>query len=203
MPTFLSDPDYPEHGLQLIWGASTMLAPNAWLHWGWSEWINGHPRQDFNPRDPQLQSHQLDYYVRIGMLGAFGLSQKLPELPSWVAERYAVHIDLYKTTLRRFVGEADLYRLTEQPRRNGGGDRWAAFQYVLPDAAEHFVAMFRLPGGDPTRTFRLYQLDAEHTYEVRWLLTDRTEHRRGADLITHGLACDDLPEEGSALLLLR
>jgi alpha-galactosidase len=73
----------------------------------------------------------------------------------------------------------------------------------LPDAAEYFVAMFRLPGGDPTRTFRLYQLDAEHTYEVRWLLTDRTEHRRGADLITHGLACDDLPEEGSALLLLR
>ncbi len=203
VPTFLSDPDYPEHGLQLIWGASTMLAPNAWLHWGWSEWINGHPPQTFNPRDPQLQEHQLDYYTRIGMLGAWGLSQKLPELPGWVAERYAAHIDLYKTTLRRFVREGGLYRLTEQPRRNGGGDRWAAFQYVLPDASEHVVAVFRLPGGAPTRTFRLYELDPERVYDVTWLLTDRTERRRGADLIAHGLTCDDLPEEGSALLLLR
>lgn len=203
IPTFLSDPDWPEHGLQLIWGASTMLAPNAWLHWGWSEWINGHPRQDFNPRDPQLQPHQFDYYTRIGMLGAWGLSQKLPELPPWVAERYAAHIDLYKTTLRRFVRDADLYRLTEQPHRNGAGDRWAAFQYVQPSATEHLVSVFRLPGGAPTRTFRLYELDAERTYEVQWLLTERTERRRGADLIAHGLTCDDLAEEGSALLLLR
>jgi alpha-galactosidase len=118
-----------------------------------------------------------------------------------VAERYAAHINLYKTTLRRFVREADLYRLTEQPRRDGGGDRWSAFQYVLPGATEDVVAVFRLPGGVPTRTFRLYELQAERTYDVTWLLTDRRERRRGADLIAHGLTCDDLPEEGSALLL--
>jgi alpha-galactosidase len=203
LPTFLSDPDMPVHGLQLIWGASTLLAPNAWLHWGWSEWINGHPGQDFNPRDPNLQPHQLDYYVRIGMLGAFGLSQKLPELPAWIVKRYAAHIDLYKTTLRRFVREADFYRLTEQPLRDGGGDRWAAFQYVMPGANEHLAAVFRLPGGAPARTLRLYDLDAERDYKVSWLLTDRTEHRRGAEMIAQGLTCDDLPEEGSALLLIH
>ncbi len=203
LPTFLSDPDMPAHGLQLIWGASTLLAPSAWLHWGWSEWINGHPGQDFNPRDPNLQPHQLDYYVRIGMLGAFGLSQKLPELPTWVAERYAMHIDLYKTTLRRFVRDADFYRLTGQPLRDGSGDRWAAFQYVMPGANEHLVAVFRLPGGAATRALRLYALDAARDYTITWLLTDRREHRRGADLIAQGLICDDLPEEGSALLLVR
>ncbi|MDP9314770.1 MAG: alpha-galactosidase [Chloroflexota bacterium] len=203
VPTFLSDPDWPEHGLQLIWGASTMLAPNAWLHWGWSEWINQHPRQTFNPRDPQLQPHQLDYYVRIGMLGAFGLSQKLPELPPWVAERYAAHIALYKTTLRRFVREADFFRLTDQPGRDGGGDRWSAFQYVLPDAAEHLVAVFRLPGGEAHRTLRLYHIEAERIYDVVWLLTDRAEQWRGADLLAQGLRCDDLAEQGSMLLLLR
>lgn len=26
---FLSDPDWPEHNLQLFWGANTMLAPNV------------------------------------------------------------------------------------------------------------------------------------------------------------------------------
>ncbi|MBC8075371.1 MAG: alpha-galactosidase, partial [Chloroflexales bacterium] len=119
LPTFLSDPDWPEHGLQIIWGASTMLAPNAWLHWGLSEWINGYAPQTFNPRDPALRPHQLDYYARIGMLGSFGLSQKLPDLPAWVAERYAAHIALYRETMRRFVRKADFYRLTEQPRRDG------------------------------------------------------------------------------------
>jgi alpha-galactosidase len=202
LPTFLSDPDWPAHGLQLIWGASTMLAPNAWLHWGYSEWINGHPPQQFNPRDPALQPHQLDYYVRIGMLGAFGLSQKLPELPEWVAQRYAAHIALYKETLRRFVAEADFLRLTGQPRREGG-ERWAAFQYAMPDDSEHLVAIFRLPGGEPARTIALRRLDPERAYTLHWLQTDRTERRRGDDLLANGLRCDDLPEEGSALVLLQ
>ena len=137
------------------------------------------------------------------MLGAFGLSQKLPELPPWVAERYAAHIELYKTTLRRFVREADFYRLTDQPRRDGGGDRWSAFQYVLPDAAEHLVAVFRLPGGEPQLTLRLYQLQPERIYDLVWLLTARAEQWRGADLLAQGLRCDELAEQGSMLLLLR
>ena len=203
MPTFLSDPDWPEHGLQVIWGASTMLAPSAWLHWGWSEWIGAHPRQTFNPRDPQLQSHQLDYYVRIAMLGMFGLSQKLPELPPWVAERYAEHIHLYKTTLRRFIREADFYRLTDQPRRDGKGDRWAAFQYVLPGGAAHLLAVFRLPGGEQERTLRLYGLESTREYSLTWLMSDRREQRRGSELIAHGLRCDDLLLEGSALILVQ
>jgi len=201
-PTFLSDPDWPEHGLQVIWGASTMLAPSAWLHWGFSEWIGSHPRQTFNPRDPLLTFHQLDYYVRIAMLGGFGLSQKLPELPPAVADRYAAHIRLYQTTVRRFVREADFYRLTAQPRRDGQGERWAGFQYILPGAAEHLLAIFRLPGSELTRTLRLYGLESERVYTLTWLQEDRSERWHGVDLLKAGLHCDRLPEEGSALVLL-
>ncbi|HSH77005.1 MAG TPA: alpha-galactosidase [Herpetosiphonaceae bacterium] len=202
LPTFLSDPDWPEHGLQVIWGASTMLAPSAWLHWGFSEWIGSHPRQTFNPRDPQITQHQLDYYVRIAMLGGFGLSQRLPELSPAVADRYAAHIRLYQTTVRRFVRDADFYRLTAQPRRDGQGERWAAFQYILPGAAEHLLAIFRLPGGESTRTLRLYGLESERVYTLTWLQGNRSERWRGVDLLEAGLHCDRLPEEGSALVLL-
>ena len=53
--TFLSDPDWPEHDLQLFWGASTMLAPEVCLHWGWCEWAeNKNPHQTFDPCDPNL-----------------------------------------------------------------------------------------------------------------------------------------------------
>jgi len=110
--TFLSDPDWPEHGLQLFWGASTMLAPEVLLHWGWSEWIHEHPNQTFDPRDPDLEQHQLDYYVRISMLAGSGFSQRLPELPRWVADRYAYHIKMYKDHIRRFIRSADVFRLT-------------------------------------------------------------------------------------------
>lgn len=202
VPTFLSDPDWPEHGLQLIWGASTMLAPGAWLHWGYSEWITEHPHQKFNPRDPDLRLHQLDYYIRIGMLGSYGMSQKLPELPPPVAERFAAHIRLYQSTLRRFVREADFYRLTEQPRRWNRGSRWAAFQYVMPGKTEHLVAVFRLPGGEEQRTLQLYELEPDRNYTLTWLLEDRTEQRRGSALLAEGLRCEGLPEEGSALVLL-
>ncbi len=201
--TFLSDPDWPEHSLQLFWGATTMLSPDALLRWTYSEWINGYPPQQFNPRDPNLQPHELDYFIRIGMLGVMGLSQKLPELPAWVRERYAAHIGLYKSLVRRFVRQADLYRLTDQPHRNGGGDRWAAFQYALPDADEHLLFVFRLPGGEPARTLRLRALHPDRDYLVRWHSHDRSERCTGAQLMRAGLRFEDLHERDSALVHIQ
>ncbi len=53
--TFLSDPDWPVHDLQIFWGASTMLAPDVLLHWSFCDWrsTNPPPQQTFNPRDPE------------------------------------------------------------------------------------------------------------------------------------------------------
>jgi alpha-galactosidase len=201
--TFLSDPDWPEHDLQLFWGASTMLAPEVCLHWGWCEWINEHPRQTFNPRDPNLKPYQLDYYTRISMLGAFGFSQKLPELPEWVADRFAYHIRMYREEIERFVRSADVHRLTEQPRREGKGDRWAGFQYAMPDGTEHLLFVFRLDGAGSERVLYPRSLEGGRTYALTWLSAQRSEQRRGAELMRDGVRFDDLLEEDSAIVLIK
>jgi alpha-galactosidase len=199
---FLSDPDWPEHSLQCFWGASLMLAPDAILHWGYCEWSHAEHRcQQFDPRDPALTPHQVDYYTRISMLRRFGFSQRLPDLPAWVAARYRDLIAEYKHHVRRFVRGAELRRLVGQPRRFGEGERWAAFQYSMPGGTEHLLAAFRLPGGTPERVIHPAGLEPERLYTMTWLGEGRVERRSGAALMRDGVA-PTLPEEGSAMVLL-
>jgi alpha-galactosidase len=198
---YLSDPDWPAHSLQVFWGASTLLAPERLLHWSFSDWINRNPppEQTFNPHDPALTPVRFDYYTRISMLGAFGISQKLAELPAWLQARLAEHIRLYRSVVRRFVAHGDLYRLTEQPRRDGSGERWAAFQYSLADAQLLFV--FRLPGGAPQRHIRLRNLNPARSYQLEGFDGVSFAPHSGAALMDEGLRCE-LPEEGSWLVRL-
>lgn len=199
---FLSDPDWAVHDLQIFWGASTMLAPNVLLHWTFSHWrnLNPPPYQIFNPRDPNLTVKKWDYYSRISMLGLYGLSQRLPDLPDWLWQRAEQNNRIYKEQVRRFVKEADLYRLTEQPRRDGTGERWPAFQYSLPDKSEHLLFVFRLPGAPAERTIRLQDLDSARTYTVRGLEGEFEQTATGHTLMAEGLHFDTLGEEESSLL---
>lgn len=203
--TFLTDPDWPVHSLQVFWGASTMLAPNACLHWSFSEWRgeNHIPQQFFDPHDARLTPYQLDYYTRIAMLGSFGLSQKLPELPGWVASRLAYHIKVYREQVRRFILDADLYRLTDQPQRDGRGERWCAFQYSLPAENQHLLFVFRLPGAGQARPMRLLGLVPEWDYSVSGFDGEIEFIKSGQELIEAGLLFDALPTEGSVILKLQ
>ncbi len=187
--TFLSDPDWLTHDLQVFWGATTMLPADACLHWSASEWrSDSHPpEQTFNPRDPALTAAQLDSFTRAAMLGAFGMSQKLPDLPEWVAQRLATHIRVYKEHVRRFVRAADLYRLTDQPLRSGADDRWCAFQYRLPDGSESLVFVFRLAGSDSQRAIKLRDLAAERVYRITGFEGETYELLTGAALMARGL----------------
>lgn len=199
--TFLSDPDWPEHDLQIFWGASTMLAPEVCLHWGWCEWAeNEHPHQTFNPNDVNLTPQQLDYYVRNGMLGGFGYSQRLPDLPPWVAERLTYHARIYKEVVRRYLRRGNLHRLTAQPQREGQGERWAAFQYAQPDGSAHLLFVFRLHGSEPERTIYLQGLEPERTYTLAWLDSGLTQERTGAELMQGGLHLRDVPDEWSEII---
>ncbi len=164
---------------------------------------NPPPQQTFNPRNPNLTMEQLDYYTRIGMLGVFGLCQKLPELPEWVSKRLADHIRIYKEYVRRFVREADLYRLTEQPRRNGEGERWCAFQYCLPDGSEHLLFVFRLPNSEPERRIKLMNLEAERMYQISGFEGEVWKSMCGRDLMDTGILFEGLGEEESALLRVK
>jgi alpha-galactosidase len=201
--TFLSDPDWPEHDLQLFWGASTMLAPNACLHWSFSEWIHEHPRQTFNPRDPKLTQHQFDYFTATGMLGVFGISQKLPELPGWVAQRLKFLIHLYRTRVASFVRDGDLYRLTDQPKRDGRGARWTGFQYSLAPDDRHLLFAFRLDGSEAQQVLHLRNLQPDRRYRLNWLLDERVAEISGRTLMEQGLAFTDLPIESVAIIHLE
>jgi len=201
--SFLSDPDWPEHSLQVFWGVSTFLAPDRALHWSYSDWIGDHSRQRFDPHDPELTIARFDYYTRIGMLGAFGVSQRLPELPERLAERLALHTKQYRTVVRRFVREAELYRLTEQPLREGRGSRWAAFQYAMADGGEHLLFVFRLDGNETRRQIALRELDASAVYAIENLDGGPSLQASGAELVEAGLTFADFAEEQSGLYVLR
>ncbi len=202
---FTSDPDWPVHALQVFWGASQMLPPRALLRWSASEWRSPGrpPEQSFHLRDPSLTRARLDYAVHVAMLSACGFSQKLPDLPVWVAERLAGLIRLYKEQVRRFVREADLYHLTGQPQRDGTGERWVAFQYALPDDAAHLLFVFRLPGAEPRRILRLRALQPERRYRLRPLEGGHAWEHTGRELLETGLPVDGLGEEESLLLIVE
>ncbi|MFC5466990.1 alpha-galactosidase [Lederbergia graminis] len=204
--TFLSDPDWPEHDLQIFWGATTMLAPNVCLHWGYSEWFEEprHEKQNFNPRDPNLQEHQLDYYSRISMLGGFGFSQRFPELPEWVEKRFAEHTAFYNRHVKKFVQGADLYRLTEQPLREGKGERWPAFQYSLPTEDEHLLFVFRMDNSSNERIIKLTNLERDKQYTVTWLTENRDqEFILGSVLMDTGILFEGLEEESAVVLKIK
>jgi alpha-galactosidase len=203
--TYLSDPDWPVHNLQLFWGASTMLAPDSILHWSFGDWVHKTPppQQTFNPRDPNLKQHQLDYYTRTSMLNVFGISQKLPELPAWVKERLTFHTGVYKNHVRRFVREADVYRLTTQPKREGSGERWCAFQYSLPDHSEHLLFVFRLPGSQEEKAIVPLNLQPNRTYQVSGFEGEQFAPQTGSQLMSQGIVFSDMPEESSWLLRLH
>jgi alpha-galactosidase len=199
--TFLSDPDWPEHNLQVFWGATMMLAPEVCLHWGPSQWLTPHPNQTFDPRDPALARQELDYHIRTTLLGVPGFSLRLPDLPVWVAERIAVHARLYKECIRAFVRDGTLYRLTDQPGRDGGGDRWCAFQYSLP--SRHLMFVFRLPGGEAERELRFRALDPAATYRLAMVDDDAERLYRGDDLMREGIRVGWLDERDSTIITLR
>jgi alpha-galactosidase len=95
---------------------------------------------------------------------------------------------------------ADLYHLTDQPRRDGSGERWCAFQYSLP--SEHLVFVFRLPGAEAARAIRLANLQPDRTYCITDMDGAQVVEMTGRDLIERGIAFSDLQEEESRLLRL-
>ncbi len=195
----LSDPDMSDHSLQCFWGATAMLAPRACLHWAWSHTHSGFEPLDLTKGD--VDPGRLDYYFRIGMLHAFGISHPLPELPESVRERLAACIRFYKETVKPYVWSGRFYRLCEQPKRAGGGCRWSVFQFVMPDRNQSLVFVFRLPGAGPEHTVRCVDLIPDGLYSVAWDQADNVvEQRTGRQLMDDGIRIRDLTEEGSLIL---
>jgi len=120
--TYLSDPDYTEHHLQVFWGATTMLHPSVCMHFTWSQSLY-EKNMVKEPIAEDMPQHRLDYYIRAAMMGYPGFSYRLPELPAWCLQRIKEHIEFYKNIGSRFVRDGDMYHLTCQSVRSGRGER--------------------------------------------------------------------------------
>lgn len=203
--TFLSDPDYPVHALQLVWGASGFLPARACLKFSWSQNHMGDKNSAEEPISADMPRHKFDYIMRIAMLNIFGVSCRLPDFPDWCQDRLAEHIAFYKSTLRPFIRSADVYRLTAQPLRTGGGDRWAAFLYALPDRRRAALYVFRLTGGEEERTIKLAGLDPDTAYTLTYQDAPANElsaRANGRELMETGLIFSGLAEEASQIVIL-
>jgi alpha-galactosidase len=78
---FLSDPDWMEFHLQLLWGAAQSVPAAAILHFTESDWRTFHPLQNFDSATADIDD--IDAIMRSVLLHRFGLSYALPR---WTAE---------------------------------------------------------------------------------------------------------------------
>ena len=177
---FLSDPDYTEHHLQVVWGASLMLPPAAMLHWSWSQWRGDYPPAQLDFSD--LDRARFDTLLRAAMLHRFGVSLRLPELSAGQLESVRWHVELFTGTLAPFVRDGVLHRLTAQPLRAGGGERSPAFQLSLGD--RHMLFAFRLSGSSTPVSLAPKGLDPAGSYRVTDLELGSESILSGSELMS-------------------
>jgi len=182
---FLSDPDFTEHHLEVLWGVRNLLPPIGILHWSWSQW-----RGDFEPSYldwANLSTHDFDTTLRAAMLHRFGVSLRLPELRPELLERLRVHVDLFQRELAPLVRDGVLQPLTPTPERGGFGERAPIMQLSHPDGRV-IVGAFVLPGGVRPSVAHVRGLDPDATYTVSNLATGDAWNSSGAELLDIGLA---------------
>lgn len=180
---FLSDPDWTEHHLQVLWAASLMLPPAGILHWSWSQWRGDHAAQS---RDwERLDEHEFDTMLRAAMLHRFGISLRLPDLSERLLGRLRDHVQVFRSRIAPLVSHGELSRSSDQPLRDGRGVRVAVFQ--LDRDSVHLAAAFVLDGGERPEALRFQGLrdDAEYVVEQ---LTDPVPSAviSGSDLMLRG-----------------
>ncbi len=199
--TFLSDPDYTEHSLQLSWGASTGLPASACLKWTWSQNLFDNGENGCaEPIQGDMTRQKFDYIVRAALMHHPGISYRLPDYPKPWLSRLSHHIQTYKSRIAEYVASGDMHRLTAQPLRGYKGDRWCSFLITSADKASAVLFVFRLSGSEVSRTLHLDGLADDRHY--RLVFEDAGEERNvnGCDLIREGIAFNWLPEEASEIV---
>lgn len=199
---FLSDPDFTEFHLQLFWGALSYVHQSSLYHFSWSDTTYCDHNIIRHPIAANTPLSKVDFILRAVMMGAFGLSYRLEEMPLSASERIARHCAFYKTYSTDFILNGDTYRLTEQPLAFGRGERFPAFEFVSQNQRA-IVFFFRLRGGEECQTVRLQGLTADRIYSVRFEDSKKRSEATGAILMNEGLSVDGLCEEGSEIVIIE
>lgn len=190
---FLSDPDYTEHHLEVLAGASRMLPPLGILHWSQSQWRGDYPPQRLDWAN--LGVADFDTMLRAAMLHRFGVSLRLTELRPALRERLATHVELYRRAFAPLVRDGVLRTLTPPPERGGLGERAPVLQLTDEDGDRHIVAAFVLDGAERPDAVHPRGLRASTMYRVTDLTDDaptdaQSAVRSGAVLMDDGVALD-------------
>jgi alpha-galactosidase len=186
---FLSDPDYTEHHLQVLWGAARMLPPLAILHWPWSWW-----RGDYEPSKldwSKLEVESFDVMMRSAMVHRLGISYPLPKLPERLRQRLGHHLRVYKTHIAPIIASATLTPLTESSLRGNRGERNPAWQLTShKDGGQevHLVMSVKLEKDAKSSTFRPAHLSADKHYIVTDLETTASASFLGKEITAQTLA---------------
>lgn len=165
---FLSDPDWTEFHLQLLWGAAQMLPAASMLHFSESQWRTHHPHQHLDPA--ALDVATLDQTMHSVALHRHAVSYKLPEFSPELRDRLAAHVLTHKQHIAPLIADgAVVFPLTPQPLRDGGGERFPAFQLATVAPGPAVISAIRLHGAPEQAVIRPKHLDPDAVYEVRCL----------------------------------
>ena len=112
---------------------------------------------------PRMQNFL--YELRSGMMGWITVMQ---DTSAWTAEQHAVArqaIQLYRTTLRPLIRQAELFHISERP----DGVHWDGMEYWDPAQKRGVVFAFRGSGkDDPEHRFVLAGLDPQKRYHLHF-----------------------------------
>lgn len=180
---FLSDPDYTEHHLQVLWGAAHLLPPLAILHWPWSWWRNGYEPSQLDWQKVDVET--FDVMVRSAMVHRLGVSYPLPLLPEKLRLRLSHHLRVYKEFVAPILATSTLQSLTASPTRAGDGERVPAWQLssgVGGSNELHLVMSVALEADANSPDFVVEQLNQNLSYLVSDLETGKTLELPGKDI---------------------
>lgn len=186
---FMSDPDYTEHHLQVLWGASHMLPPLAILHWPWSWWRNDYGPSQLDWMNVDIET--FDLMMRAAMFHRIGVSYPLPKLPAKLRDRLSYHLQIFKDHIAPVLPTANLISLTDSPFRGNRGERNSVWQLSsnLNSVNEvHLVLSLKLENSAHSAKFRPTQLDDNQRYVVVDLETHNSSTVLGKEFTAELLA---------------
>jgi alpha-galactosidase len=178
---FLSDPDYTEHHLQVLWGTAHMLPPLAILHWPWSWWRNGYEPSQLDWSKVEVET--FDVMMRAAMFHRIGVSYPLPKMPARLLERLRYHLEVFKQHVAPILATSNLLSLTDSPLRGNLGERNSAWQLTSNVEDEvHLVLSMKLEDSAVAARFKPTQLDVNREYDVVDLESRQAVSALGKDI---------------------
>ena len=178
---FLSDPDYTEHHLQVLWGTAHMLPPLAILHWPWSWWRNGYEPSQLDWSKVEVET--FDVMMRAAMFHRIGVSYPLPKMPARLLERLRYHLEVFKQHVAPILATSNLVSITDSPLRGNLGERNSAWQLTSNvEDGVHLVLSMKLEDSAVAARFKPTQLDGNREYDVVDLESRQAVSALGKDI---------------------